>query len=207
MSINFVEFSALALAHLVALLSPGPDFILIIGSSFQQGYRKTLWVCLGIAIANGVYILLAIGGFSLLRESTLVFWGMKLIAAGYLFYLGIQLIKASKRTVCIDGADGKTSEVNIAQMFMRGFLSAILNPKNAIFYLSLMALIVSQETSITIQLIYGFWMFSMVLLWDVLVAWSIGNPWVREVLDKHTWRIERVSGTLLMLVGVVIVLR
>ncbi len=207
MTIDFVEFSALALAHLVALLSPGPDFILIIGSSFQQGYRKTLWACLGIATANGVYILLAIGGFSLLKESTLVFWGMKLIAAGYLFYLGTQLIKSSRRPVCIEGVEREASEVNIAQMFLRGFLSAILNPKNAIFYLSLMALIVSQQTPIMIQLIYGAWMFSMVLFWDVLVAWCIGNPWVRETLDSHTWRIERVSGLLLMFVGVFIVLK
>lgn len=206
MSINFIEFSALALAHFVALLSPGPDFILIVGSSFQQGYRKTLWACLGIATANGVYILLAIGGFSLFRENTLVFMGMKLLAAGYLFYLGIQLLKSSREPICVAAA-GKISEVNTPQMFLRGFLSAILNPKNAIFYLSLMALIVSRQTPVAVQLIYAVWMFSMVLLWDALVAWCIGNPWLRKALDSHTWCIERISGLLLISVGVVIAIR
>lgn len=207
MTINFVEFSTLALAHFIALLSPGPDFILIMGSSFKYGYCKTFWACLGIASANGIYILLAIGGFSVLRENMLIFWGMKLVAAGYLFYLGVLLIRSSQRIICAEEAGDGTTEITITQIFLRGFISAILNPKNAIFYLSLMALIVSQQTSVTHQLFYGAWMFSAVLIWDMLVSLCIGNFWVRKILNEYTWQIERATGMLLMFVGVFIVLK
>ena len=207
MSIDLVEFSTLALAHFVALLSPGPDFILITASSFKYGCRQTFAACLGIALANGVYILLAISGFSILRENLLLFWGMKLAAAGYLFYLGAMLIKSTPGAVCYEGSGAGIERIGFVRMFWRGFMSAILNPKNAIFYLSLMALIVAQQTPVINQLFYGLWMVGAVLSWDVLVSWSIGNPTVRKGLAAYSWQIERGSGLVLMLVGGFIILK
>ena len=204
---NFVEFGSLAVAHFVALLSPGPDFLLVMGCSIKYGYRKTFGTCLGIAVANGVYILLAVGGFSVLRENAMIFGGMKIIAAGYLVYLGVLLIKSSQKKVCTAEHGIGGLSIGHTQMFIRGFLSAILNPKNAIFYLSLMSVIVSRQTPIRNQLYYGGWMFSVVLLWDILISFCIGSSFVRNVLDTHTWRIERFSGLLLMVVGVILVLK
>lgn len=204
MTIDLIEFSALALAHFVALLSPGPDFILIIGNSARHGHKKTFWTCLGIAVANGAYILLAIGGFTILRESTLLFWGMKLGAAVYLIYLGSLMFKSPSRTICAETESTLIPSANEGKMFFQGFLSAILNPKNAIFYLSLMALIVSRQTPTSSQLLYGLWMFSAVLLWDIWVAWCIGNSLVRQALSSYIWRVEKSAGLLLMFAGVFI---
>ncbi len=202
MSIDLVEFSALALAHFIALLSPGPDFILILGSALQQGARRTTWACLGIALANGFYILLAIGGFTLMRENPVVFWIMKVLAAAYLLYLGVLLIRsAPQASICTTGK-GHTNNTSRRQMFLRGTLSALLNPHNIIFYLSLMALIVSQTTPVAHQLLYGLWMFSIVLAWDLLIAWSIGNPRMQRVLNQHSWKLERLCGGLLMSMGI-----
>lgn len=207
MSFDFVEFGVLALAHFIALLSPGPDFILILGSSIRYGHRRTFTACLGITLANGLYIILAIGGFSLLRTHQLLFRGMQAMAAAYLFYLGLLLLKSPRPTE--PGKDAATPLVKEPQprLLLRGFLSAILNPKNAVFYLSLMALIVSRRTPVAHQVVYGGWMVCAVLFWDMLVAWLIGNPLMRSALQRHTWRIERLSGVLLMTVGVFIVLK
>ena len=205
--IDFVEFGSLAVAHFMALLSPGPDFLLVMGCSIKYGSRQTFGACLGIAVANGVYILLAIGGFSLLRENAIIFGGMKFIAASYLVYLGILMIKSSQKKVCTAELSTGVSNIGYMQMFVRGFLSAILNPKNAIFYLSLMSVIVSRQTPIRNQLYYGGWMFSAVLLWDIFISFCIGSFFVRNILDTHTWRIERFSGLLLMVVGGILVLK
>ena len=205
--IDIVEFGSLAVAHFVALLSPGPDFLLIMGCSIKYGYRQTFGTCLGIAVANGGYILLAVGGFSVLRENAILFGVMKIIAAGYLMYLGVLLIKSSQKKVCTAEQSVGASSIGHTQMFVRGFLSAILNPKNAIFYLSLMSVIVSRQTPIRNQLYYGAWMFSVVLVWDILISLCIGSSLVRNVLDSHSWRIERFSGLLLMVVGGILVLK
>lgn len=206
MQINFIEFTALALAHFIALISPGPDFILVIGHSLRQGFAKTAWTCLGIACANGVYILVAICGFSLFREHPLAFSSMKLLAASYLFYLGVQLLRAAPQQ--LDSSQPqKTTDASAVGMFGRGFLSAILNPKNAIFYLSLMSLIVSSRTPFTHQLGYGLWMFAAVFCWDLLIAWGVGNSRSQSVLMQHSRKLERLCGCMLILVGSLVVLQ
>lgn len=55
-------FLALALAHFVALLSPGPDFFLLVGYAARYRLRGSAGLCLGIAAGNGLYILLVIIG-------------------------------------------------------------------------------------------------------------------------------------------------
>jgi threonine/homoserine/homoserine lactone efflux protein len=205
MQIDFIEFSTLAIAHFIALISPGPDFILIIGNSLRSGFTKTAWTCLGIASANGIYIFVAICGFSLFREHPLVFSTLKLLAAGYLLYLGILLLRTAPQQQ--DTRQTKTTEAGAYGMFGRGFLSAILNPKNAIFYLSLMSLIVSSQTPFSHQLGYGLWMFTAVFSWDLLIAWGVGNCRSQNALNRHSWKLERLCGCVLILVGSLIVLQ
>lgn len=86
-----------------------------------------------------------------------------------------------------------------------GFLSGILNPKNALFYASLASLVRSAPISGAWTIAYGVWMFGVVLLWDVLVAAAIGN---RLVLDRFAralpW-LERVSGGVLILLAVMVI--
>lgn len=61
-------FPALALAHFVALLSPGPDFFLLVGYAVRYRMRDSTGLCVGIAVGNGLYILLAIIGWGILRQ-------------------------------------------------------------------------------------------------------------------------------------------
>ena len=55
-------FPALALSHFVALLSPGPDFFLLMGYAIRYRLRGSAGLCVGIATGNGLYIVLAIIG-------------------------------------------------------------------------------------------------------------------------------------------------
>ncbi len=56
-------FPALALSHFVALLSPGPDFFLLVGYAVRYRIRGSIGLCLGIAAGNALYIVLAIVGW------------------------------------------------------------------------------------------------------------------------------------------------
>ena len=84
-------FPALALSHFVALLSPGPDFFLLVGYAVRYRIRGSIGLCLGIAAGNALYIVLAIVGWGLLRQAPLLCssncWGRAiycgLAACGY----------------------------------------------------------------------------------------------------------------------------
>ncbi|HBW4749813.1 TPA: LysE family transporter [Klebsiella pneumoniae] len=65
-------FPALALSHFVALLSPGPDFFLLVGYAVRYRIRGSIGLCLGIAAGNALYIVLAIVGWGLLRQAPLL---------------------------------------------------------------------------------------------------------------------------------------
>lgn len=195
------EFGTIALAHFLALISPGPDFLLIVAASVRVGASRATGVCVGIAAANAIYILFALTGFAVIKENPLLFAAIKAACALYLIYLGGMLLKASRRRACAVAPDQDGQASSWGRLFATGFLSAILNPKNAVFYLSLFAVIVDQRTPRGIQALYGFWMFLAVLGWDLLVARSMGSHKVRCHLDNSSHWIEKCSGGFLLVLG------
>lgn len=72
-------------AHFLALISPGPDFLLVVRSAFRNSRRRALGVALGIALANGLYITLCIIGVaSMLAHSLWLMTTLKVIGGLFL---------------------------------------------------------------------------------------------------------------------------
>lgn len=95
-------FPALALSHFVALLSPGPDFFLLVGYAVRYRIRGSIGLCLGIAAGNALYIVLAIVGWGLLRQAPLLFLLIELLGAGYLLWVGSLLIRSRPATLAVE---------------------------------------------------------------------------------------------------------
>ena len=79
-----------------------------------------------------------------------------------------------------------------------GFVSAILNPKNALFYVSLAAVLASRHTSAGAMAAYGAWMVLAVLAWDMAVALAIGSAALRQRFARALPMLERLSGVMLI---------
>ena len=94
-------FPALALSHFVALLSPGPDFFLLVGYAIRYRLRGSVGLCLGIAAGNGLYILLAIIGWGILRQAPLLFTAIELLGAAYLLWIGSLLLRSRPATLAL----------------------------------------------------------------------------------------------------------
>ena len=193
-------FLLIAAAHFLALLSPGPDFFLIARSSLAHGWRVASGACLGIALGNGLFILLAFAGTSALRADSPWFLALQLAGCGYLLYLGVLFIRhAGRSELALAAASaGTASSYRAASM---GLLSALLNPKNALFYASLAAMLSGPYASAGWKLVYGLWMFCVVLVWDLLIAVLIGNQRVLRRFNRALPWLERGSGALLVLLA------
>jgi threonine/homoserine/homoserine lactone efflux protein len=193
------QFAVVAGTHLLALLSPGPDFFLVMRSALRNGFRLAAGVCLGIALANGVYIFIALTGVTLIHESGLLFSALQWAGCLYLAWLGARLVWSKDRRQAWT-TDRATPEkaTSLAREFATGFLSGILNPKNSHFYTSLFALAVDPRTPRSTQLGYGLWMFVMVLAWDLAVAAGIGHPYIGGQFARHIAKVERVTGVVLL---------
>ena len=195
-------FPALALAHFVALISPGADFFLIIGHAARHGFKGSVLICLGIALANAVYIALAIIGWSVVRDYPLLFVLVECLGAGYLLWIGYALIRSSRRDGAALATDSQSVRLSLGLQWLTGFCSGILNPKNFIFYMSLMTGILGNQVTRTQQMTCGLWMFLMVLLWDAMIAQVIGHPRVMRCFARQIHLIERGVGAVLMLISV-----
>jgi len=181
-------FLALALAHFVALLSPGPDFFLLMGFAARHRLRGSAGLCVGIAAGNGLYILLVIVGSSALRQFTPLFSAIELLGALYLLWIGWHLVRSQPGTLALNHTESACP--GWRRQFLLGLGSAALNPKNALFYLTLLQ-----------QSVSGIWMVTVVLVWDLAVVMFIALPSVQRRLSNNIWKIERLAGVVLMVFG------
>ncbi|MGY9522958.1 LysE family translocator [Citrobacter freundii] len=198
-------FPALVLAHFVALLSPGPDFFLLVGYAVRYRMRGSTGLCVGIAIGNGLYILLAIIGWGILRQLPLLFTIIELLGALYLLWIGSLLIRSRPQT--LTGADARSTCPGFGKQLLLGLGSSLLNPKNALFYLALMTALLGPSVTLLQQTMSGIWMTSVVLCWDLLIVMFIGLPQIQRRLTRGILWIERIAGGVLIIFGCAIALR
>ncbi|MFR0675141.1 LysE family translocator [Enterobacterales bacterium AW_CKDN230030176-1A_HGKHYDSX7] len=197
------QFLLIALAHFLALLSPGPDFFLVARTSITAGWRVASGACLGIALANGLFIAAAFTGVTLLHPDSVLFLLLQLAGCAYLIYLGVLFIRhAGASALRLEDPDVAMHRRNgWWRAFGMGLVSGLLNPKNALFYVSLASLIGVEQTHLAWKLVYGSWMFTAVLAWDLAVALTMGH---RRVVARFTaalpW-LERASGVMLLLLA------
>jgi len=209
MELYLGAFITLAFAHFVALLSPGVDFFIIISNSSKYGKLSGIISSFGIASANLFYILLALFGIGLIKDNQLLFTAIKVIGAIYLLYIGFLLLRASKRELFLKVENNdllKMSKKLLLKHFSVGFLSALLNPKNSIFYFTMFSISVQNDTPFAIQSFYALWMFMAVLVWDIFVVYLVTNKKSKKFMEKYSNKIENISGVILMFIGVSIMI-
>lgn len=198
------QFLIVASAHFLALLSPGPDFFLVARTSASAGWRVATGACLGIALANGAFIVIAFAGLAVLRDGSRLFIALQLAGCAYLLYIGTLFVRHAGH----DRLDALPAPEHIRAGWLRsllaGFLSGLLNPKNALFYASLASMV--SASSVGWKLLYACWMFSIVLLWDLLVACAIGNQQVLRRFARALPWLQRVSGLMLIVLALLVLI-
>ena len=190
-------FVAVALAHFLALLIPGVDFFLIVRTGAAYGWRSASGACVGIALANGVFIASAFSGLALLDNQNVVAW-IELLGGLFLVYMGIMFWR-SRVSFASEGA-ATAGRSTWAKNLSLGVASGLLNPKNALFYISLAATL-SSATSVQ-RVLYGAWMFSVVLAWDLFIAIVMGSRRSRAILAQALPGITKAAGIVVLLFGI-----
>ncbi len=204
------QFLLVAAVHFLALLSPGPDFFLITRTAIHQGWRVASGACIGVALANGAYIALAFSGVAGLQSGSALFRVIQIAGCAFLLYIGLLFLRhAGTASLRLPGEQpAELSRPAQRSAWIRalglGAVSALLNPKNALFYASLAAMLSGPDNTAGTRLFYAVWMFAVVLGWDLLMAGMVGRA---AAMDRFTaalpW-IERLSGVLLIILALAV---
>lgn len=199
----WLEFSAVAATHLIAVASPGPDFAIVLRQSLVFGRRTAILTSIGIGTAILLHVGYSLLGLGLLIQSSPGwFAAVKYAGAAYLAWLGVQSLRAKPRSPADvaggAGAAGAGGLPTAGAAFATGFLTNALNPKATLFFISLFVMMVSPRTPKLVQAGYGLWMTVVTMAWFVLVSVGFTRADVRRNFLRHGHWIDRVLGAVFL---------
>lgn len=131
---NYEILYAFTLATAALAISPGPDNIYVLTRSLADGKKYGLATVGGLLAGCLVHTsLLAFGVSVIIRESAMLFMGIKILGAVYLLYLAVQTYRSDAE---LEISAEKVPTKGFGQLFKQGFIMNVLNPKVTIFFLA-----------------------------------------------------------------------
>jgi RhtB (resistance to homoserine/threonine) family protein len=203
----WIEFGQVAAAHLLAVVSPGPDFAMVLRQSLGYGRRPAVWTSIGIGTAILVHVSYSLLGIGLLIKGS-AFWfnTLKIAGAAYIGWMGVQALRA-KPDHTVPSSGGRTPNGPTSRAaFVTGFLTNVLNPKATLFFVALFATVISGHTPRWIQVAYGAWMSVATMAWFCLVSFLVTRVDVRQSFVRYGHWVSRVLGVVLIGLAVGLVL-
>lgn len=194
------EFAVVAAITILAVISPGPDFVMVSRNSLALSRRAGMLTATGIGLGVLVHVTYTIVGVGLLLQSSpALFFCFKMAGAAYLVWIGGTMLLAKDQEAV--EAPANCISTNIAALRM-GILTNALNPKTSIFILSLFMQVVSPGAALSKLMFYGVFISITHIAWFLLVAYFLSAERVRDKVFKARKWIDRCFGTLLICFGI-----
>jgi RhtB (resistance to homoserine/threonine) family protein len=208
MTVFLAQFLTIALVHLLAVVSPGPDFAMVTRNSIIYSRKVGIYTSIGIAVGIMVHVAYCLLGIGLvISQSIILFNIVKFIGAGYLLYIGYKSLRA-KPAQSVEASSETVQKdcIGLWAAFKIGFLTNALNPKATLFFLALFTQIIDPATPKIIQLAYGIETMIITFVWFALVSLFFSNLFIRRKIGKVQHYVERVTGAVLIALGIKVAL-
>ncbi|ELM3740725.1 threonine export protein RhtC [Yersinia ruckeri] len=197
-----ILFLTVALVHLIALMSPGPDFFFVSQTAASRSRREAMKGVVGISLGIVVWAAIALMGLHLILQK--MAWLHQIIMVGgglYLCWMGWQLLKSAR-------AKGHLAEGQVemalplrGHTFLRGFLTNLSNPKAVIYFGSVFSLFVGEDVSAGVR--WGLFLLIVVetFTWFSIVACVFALPLMRRGYQRLSKWIDGLAGVLFVSFG------
>lgn len=183
---------------------PGPSALLCMSHGLKHGQAKSMSTVLGGAVAALILMTISIIGLgAILSASETLFLSIKLIGAAYLIYLGISAWRDSYKQISPkQSKNTNLTELSYFDLFRKGFLVGISNPKDLLFFAALLPSFIDSEASQITQYmaLAGTW-----FVIDVSAMYmyaSLGckiSPWFEK--KRNIKFFERTTGSIFIFTG------
>lgn len=193
-------FTTVALAHLLAVMSPGPDFAMVTRQTLIRGRAAGLWTAWGIA--TGIVFHVAYGLFGLgwlLERAPQLLDVLRYGGAAFLLWMGWNGVRAQPAQAKTGGSEPAEAA---GRDFAVGVLTNVLNPKATLFFVALFAAVITGDTPLSLRVALGAWIVLSTGAWFSFVALSLGHARVRGWLAAHAHWIDRATGVILIALGI-----
>lgn len=197
------QFLTIGILMLLSAMLPGPDFALVTKNTIQYSTRAGIYTAIGIGIACGFHITYCSLGLALaIANSTFLFNAIKIIGAGYLFYLGTGALLEKPKKIQDDGqTPHRSAHMKAVTALKQGILCNLLNPKATLFFLAIFTAIIKPHTPAYILLGIAAEMIVIIIAWFSLLALMLSHPRIMKTLKKAEFYISKILGIFLIFFG------
>ena len=188
-----------ALAHLIALTSPGPDTAIVIRQVSIHGRNEGFKAALGIGVGIYVHCFLAINGISLIILSNDLYkFIISIVGGTYITYLGISMY-----------FDKSTNEINKSNIkfknsFIIGLITNIFNIKAFLFFVSLFSVLLDSIHGIFYYL-YPVYFSMTSALWFMFLSYFLTISKYKNLNINTNAYISPIMALILFLIGLYII--
>jgi RhtB (resistance to homoserine/threonine) family protein len=185
-------------------LTPGPDVLFIVSNALKSGVRAGLVAALGIVSGCFVHVFAAaLGVGALLATSATAFTVLKWAGAIYLLWMGLRLLLSRSAAASVVPAESMPDPMpaDLRHIYLRGFLTNVLNPKVALFFLAFVPQFIAPETTdkVTAFLLLGL-LFNLNSLpinfgYAWLAAWAARRM---QLVQRAMHWLDRVAGVMFL---------
>ncbi|NMH66655.1 LysE family translocator [Shewanella salipaludis] len=210
----------LGVIHSLALISPGPDFAIMVKIATQQLRSTALATAVGISLAILVHTILSLTGVSLLiKSSHFLYLAVQLGGASYLAWMGFGALNSVVRRV--SSAEVKTPAaaehagqpaphahvrpMSRRQGFFAGLYTNLLNPKAMVFFLTLFSALITPEVKADTKMAAALLLLLLSLAWFGFLALVLSKPRVQLGLERFMPAIDGIIGVIFITVAAAII--
>ncbi|MDG1685602.1 MAG: LysE family transporter [Flavobacteriaceae bacterium] len=204
--LDFGLIAAVGLIHMVALVSPGPDFVVACRNTLMYSRSIGIYTAVGFGLGICVHISYAVFGLSwLIANNELIFTVIQYLGAFYLILIGIQSLRSFQSQIGQETVSA-SSRISPFRAVRIGFITNVLNPKATLFFLSLFSTMLNPTVGKLTLVVIAVLLVVTTILWFSLVALLISHPRFTTTLKRYEKTVHQFFGVLLIGIGGIILI-
>jgi len=193
-------FLTVALVHLVALMSPGPDFCFVSQTAVSRSRKAAMLGVLGITMGIAIWASVALLGLNLILQKMAWLHQLIMTAGGlYLLWMGWQMLRSARQR---HKSPATTQQEKMAVLpsggrsFLRGLLTNLANPKAVVYFGSVFSLFVGNDVGAGERWGLFLLIIAETFVWFTLIASIFALPAIRRSYQRATKWIDGFAGVL-----------
>jgi threonine/homoserine/homoserine lactone efflux protein len=195
----------LLLAWLVAVVSPGPDFLAVLRTSAAHGRSAGLRVGFGVVSGIACWATLAMCGLSaLLARYEHLYLVVRSVGAVLLIAYGLHILWSARRA---DQGAIPERHPSVGNYWRLGLFTNVANPKALVFFGALFATLMPRGEGVGVRVAVLAVMLAMAVGWFAVVSWCAGSEPVVAAYRRLQRTIDRIAGGLFTAIGITLVPR
>lgn len=205
MASDLIAVSAIGVAILFGAMSPGVSFLLVARMAMSSSRRAALSVAAGMGFGAAVFAVIALAGLhTLLTLVPSLYTGLKIAGGCYLLWLALKMFRRPSNRF----NDSSSSEdVSLLKAFMTGVFTQISNPHTALVFASIFSAVLSKNIQPVMYIILPIMAFVIDVIWYAVVACLLSTDGPRQVYIKYRKFIDKLSGSVMALLGLRLLLK